>query len=394
MHSSAQLSIFFSFLFAWNYLFPTAGVLAEGLRVRRYQIEQREGEVPFGIGSGLQVLEEQEDGLKVLLVADGGADQPVYGVVQIANEKALLSHSQYIRNAKGTPLGGTRLADKESKTEKYSPKTITAIDPEGIALAQDGTLWLCDELGPYLIQLERASGRILKVYAPGHGLPKLLRYRVWNKGFEGITVSPSGKVFASLQSVLNVKGKTSTTASFIRLIELDPKSGDTRMFAYPYGDEFEEPLDAHIGALHALSDTDLLVLEQGHDREDQIVHRIYRIDISQATDISGLRHMDKHLEYEPDRKAIFFNSFAASSEKGAANSLPKLLFKRFVLDLADVGWPHEKAEGLALLSNRRTLVVSNDSDMRTATENLKTVRKNEIWLIDLDEALPASFSPD
>lgn len=46
-------------------------------------------------------------------------------------------------------------------------------------------------------------------------------------------MTPNGKVYAMLQSTLNIDGETKSTAQFIRLVELNPVSGATRTLAYP-----------------------------------------------------------------------------------------------------------------------------------------------------------------
>ncbi|MBQ2450961.1 MAG: esterase-like activity of phytase family protein, partial [Lachnospiraceae bacterium] len=50
----------------------------------------------------------------------------------------------------------------------------------------------------------------------------ILSNRIPNRGFEGLTITPSGKVIASVQSVLDVNGETSKKASFVRFVEFDP----------------------------------------------------------------------------------------------------------------------------------------------------------------------------
>ncbi|MGL6040539.1 MAG: esterase-like activity of phytase family protein, partial [Deefgea sp.] len=97
-------------------------------------------------------------------------------------------------------------------------KTINAstrgIDPEGIASDKNGKLWVVDEYGPFLMQVDAASGKVLKQLAPGKGLPEVLKHRQPNRGFEAVAVTPNGKVYAMLQSTLNVDGETKSTAQF------------------------------------------------------------------------------------------------------------------------------------------------------------------------------------
>ena len=103
------------------------------------------------------------------------------------------------------------------------------LDTESIAVDSEGNFWTSDEYGPFIIKFDK-NGKEFQRYEPGNGLPEILKYRQPNRGFEGLTISPSGKVFAAVQSGLNVNGETDSTAQFTRIVELDPKTGKTRIF--------------------------------------------------------------------------------------------------------------------------------------------------------------------
>jgi hypothetical protein len=104
-------------------------------------------------------------------------------------------------------LGGITLTDPD----KHVPFALTRpdrvltgadLDPESITRGADGTYWLGDEFGPYLLHFDRA-GRLLAppvplpgVFSPENpnGTPNI----GGSKGFEGTTISPDGKTLNAL----------------------------------------------------------------------------------------------------------------------------------------------------------------------------------------------------
>jgi hypothetical protein len=104
-------------------------------------------------------------------------------------------------------LGGITLTDPD----KHVPFPLTRpdrvltgadLDPESITRAADGTYWLGDEFGPYLLHFDRA-GRLLAppvplpgVFAPENpaGTPNI----GGSKGFEGLALSSDGRTLNAL----------------------------------------------------------------------------------------------------------------------------------------------------------------------------------------------------
>jgi hypothetical protein len=111
--------------------------------------------------------------------------------------------------AKGTidVLGGITLTDPDRHvpfplTRPDRVLTGADLDPESIVRGPDGTYWLGDEFGPYLLHFDRA-GRLLAppvalpgVFAPENpaGTPNI----GGSKGFEATIVSPDGKTLNAL----------------------------------------------------------------------------------------------------------------------------------------------------------------------------------------------------
>ena len=118
---------------------------------------------------------------------------------------------------------------------------------------------------------------------------------------------------------------------------------------------------AVVSEIAAISNTAYLVLERdqlfpGDPKSPSKLKRIYRIDISQATDLS-----------DPDdgRNGRLVNGKTleqlTDAELAAAGIVP--VTKELVVDLLAMpgGYPHDKSEGLAVIS-RPLIAVSNDDD--------------------------------
>lgn len=237
------------------------------------------------------------------------------------------------------------------------PYSSRGLDPEGVAVDKEGKLWIVDEYGPFLVQVDPRTGRILRKLAPGSGLPAEIVARQPNRGFEGVAVAPGGKVYAAVQSTLDIDGKTKGSALFTRIVEFDPTRGAVRQFAYPIDVEaYRKNGDAKLGDLVAVGDTQMLLIEQGKDKRGNMRNIVYAIDIAVADDIGTKRTRDgKPMEY-------------ASAEELRT---VRMIRKQKILDLRDIGWTAEKAEGLALFDGGIAVINDNDFGLATSVEGDK-----------------------
>lgn len=345
--------------------------------------------LPIGLGSGLSFVGKTSDGaLQFVALTDRGpnADAPQWTTagqtreskifirpdfvpqwmtVTVKDGKAKASHPVLLHDGRGSIHGlplqpGTVGATGEmALNDALQPIALTdsrGLDTEGLVPDGQGGFWLCDEYGPFLIHVD-GQGKILKQFGPdaqageqqvAGGLPSVLAWRQPNRGFEGVARLPSGKIIAAVQSTLDIDGKTAKSATFIRLLELDPQTGNTRMLAYPLEAGFyKKNKDAKIGDLVAVDEHTLLVIEQGKDKDKQMHNRIYRLDLAQGTDLSGQLIANKALEY------------ADADALQAAGVVP--VGKQLLVDLQSLGWSAEKAEGLTLV-DAKTLAVTSDND--------------------------------
>lgn len=339
--------------------FPQGFPLAPGSGITLKQVE-KDGSLTFwsltdrGPNGDSPSLKQGDDKVPTkVFAAPGYVPQLVQIRVQLAEAATVTGRLPLSRDGKpmsGLPLkpgntgstGEVALTDALQPTLGYSER---GVDPEGVAQDKDGNLWLADEYGPFLLHVDSKSGAILRQLAPGAGLPEVLKFRQPNRGFEGVAVAPSGKVYAAVQSTLDIDGKSKNKAGFTRIVEFDPQTGATRMLGYPIDTSYKKPGDAKIGDLVAIDDTHLLTIEQGKGADKVMRNIVYIIDLAAAGDLAGKKTADgKELE------------FASADELAKV----KLAGKTRVLDLRELGWPHEKAEGLALFDGG--IVVTNDND--------------------------------
>ncbi|ACZ76647.1 conserved hypothetical protein [Dickeya parazeae Ech586] len=337
---------------------------------------------PMGVGSGLSFIRREGDKLIFVTVTDRGpnADAPEYQgkeakifaapdftpaimtiTVDTKSAQATALHPLHDESGSvsGLPLPGTLIGTTNevalSDVLQTLPNDRQGLDTEGITPDGLGGFWISDEYGPFLIQTD-TQGKILKKVGPtplngeqgiASGLPNILKWRQPNRGFEGITRMPDGRILAAVQSTLNIDGKTQNKALFTRLVSFDPATGKTAMYGYPLdAEKWKKTGDAKIGDMVALNDHEVLVIEQGADK-DQVMHNlIYRVDLDGASDLTSLDST------QPPE----WNDAETLKTRGIV-----LAKKQKLVDLRQLGWKPEKAEGLALIDTS-TLAVTNDND--------------------------------
>lgn len=271
---------------------------------------------------------------------------------------------------------------------KTAPKDVWGIDAEGIVVDRDGFFWICEEGGPTVWKLN-ANGVVVKRYTPYANLvgaesidvqiDTVFKYRKNNRGFEGISITPSGKIYAIIQSpILNPTKSVGENTRVHRILEINPATDATRMFTYlndgiiGTGSNQIRLRDWKIGDMAAINDTTFLVMEAAL-RGTTDIKRIYKININGATPVTSGLYGGVSLEALVDSTGLATNGIVP---------VKKTLF----MDLLANGWNPllDKAEGLAIL-NDSTIFVGNDNDygqfspaengIATATTNVSHVVK-------------------
>ena len=258
---------------------------------------------------------------------------------------------------------------------KTTSKDVWGIDSEGIAVDANGNFWICEEGGPTIWKVGK-DGVVIARYTPyanneGSQVQDVLinpvfGFRKNNRGFEGITIAPNGKVYAIIQSPLLYPTVTVGEASRVhRILEINPADNSTRMLVYLNDNEIGSSSnkirlkDWKIGDLTAINNNEFLVLEAAA-RGTTDVKRMYKINISAATAVTG------GLDYASSTKSVEGLVGATTNDLTANGITP--VTKTLVMDLLANGWPAalDKAEGITII-NDSTIAISNDNDYASSS---------------------------
>lgn len=367
----------------------TAGAFAADVQVSHYIVHADKYQIPYagnepefnhkinpGYGSAIVLKDVKKDGtVEFYGITDRGpnADIPKYvdngktipgkffptpnfapsiGVITVnpkANRADITASTPLNVKGKditGKPIPAGSLGSTNEIALNFQMQNLgtdaNGLDTEGITRDKDGNFWISDEYGPFIVKVS-PKGEILEKYGPGAGLPSILASRVPNRGSEGLTMDEHGVIYALIQSPLNVDGKTGKTAKYTRIVSLNPQTKETKMYAYPVDTGYKNPGAAKIGDITSIGNGQFLMIEQGK-QHGVMQNLIYKVDLNGATPIAN----NGDLEY------------------GKLDGTIQAAKKTLVLDLRAHGWNIEKAEGLALLPDRKTIAVVNDNDFGIA----------------------------
>jgi len=251
------------------------------------------------------------------------------------------------------------------------------IDPEGICIGADNSFWICEEFGTSVWHLD-ATGKVIKRYSPygkaDHQLPidTTFKHRKANHGFEGIAITPSGKVYAFVQNTMPFGDKDKVESTRImRILELDPETGKTRMFAYV--NDGDTTIDGKkykasgwsIGDAAAINDSEFLVMD--HHKSQM---RMIRVNIAQATPITKDIVNGKTVEEYIDAAGL-----ASIGIKPVTRSL--------FLDLVANGWDpkQDKTEDMAIVNDSTVAVgIDNDYSLDSTKEGVASSSNNNCFI--------------
>ncbi len=270
--------------------------------------------------------------------------------VKISDKKELNVNGQKIS---GRPLPNDALGSSKetalSEDLASLPSDINGLDTEALALDADKKhIWTCDEYGPFVVKIELATGKIVEKFGPTTGLPAAIAKRQANRGCEGLAFGDGGKLYAAIQSTLDI---SKNTALFTRFVEFDPATKTSKTYAYPITPaDWEDGKSgkAKLGDLVSLGNGRFITIEQGTFADGKIHNKLYVFNIKGATDISNIKSGSDELEKVKDPAKLL--------ELGVTR-----ISKTYLGDLKNYGWLMEKAEGLALIDNH-TLALTNDND--------------------------------
>lgn len=250
-----------------------------------------------------------------------------------------------------------------------SSDNATRFDPEGIRVSNSGqNVFISDEYGPYIREFDRTTGELVRQIAiPAKfliatqeptGAAELVDNttgRQANRGMEGLAITPDGKTLVGImQSPLlqdnGLDADLKRVGKNVRILTVDLTTDTTREFVYQLDDK-----GYGISEIVAVNDHEFLVIERdGKGGSDAKFKKIIKIDISGATDVSGVASLPKStlpVGITPVIKSVFLDMLDPS------------------YGLAGVGFP-EKIEGISFGEDLidggllHTLVITNDNDFQ------------------------------
>lgn len=280
------------------------------------------------------------------------------------------------RKVLGLPNQNRKVAPENYDETPFNSKrkkinfSRSGIDPEGIVRDGRENFWIVEEYGPSILKISR-SGKVLKRFVPNvkkskrfgeKKLPSFLGQRKLNRGFEGVTLF-GDKLYAVLQSPLPFgKWKEEGVG---HIIEFDiEKEETTGHYIYLF-----EKKGRKIGALSSNKKGELLVLEQNGKLGSDSFKKVFKINISDATNLLGK-------EFDHQKATRFY------LKKMDYQSTPKSLFMD--LDTSPNLTQHEKVEGMVLLPTEE-LLLAIDNDF-----GLGEVLNEETGQFNKVEAQPSS----
>jgi len=267
----------------------------------------------------------------------------------------------------GTPISGRPLPVGAGNTGETAwadttpvvlPNDIWGMDSEGIVEDNFGNLWLCDEYGASVWKINKATKQVIKRYTPypteaqDAALPAAVGKRRPNRGFEGVAITPNGKVYSMIQSPAdNPTTAVGNSGRLLRLVEIDPETDAVRQFVYEIQPTTGQirTRDWKVGDLVAVNNDEFLLVEHA-ERNGWNVKNIYKINIANATPLTTEDFGGQTLEQ-------------VGTAAGIAAFGVNVVEKTLMLDLLEAGWDrtHDKPEGLTIIDDN-TIAVVNDND--------------------------------
>ncbi|WP_231982533.1 esterase-like activity of phytase family protein [Mycobacterium sp. E787] len=266
------------------------------------------------------------------------------------------------------------------------PQSDHGLDTEGLVAMPDGTFWVSDEYGPFVVHFD-ANGKELERLSPFDGsLPGELALRSPNQGMEGLTITPDGGTLVGImQSALNTLGLSGSSRSVpvTRIVTINlAHRGDVHEYLYPLANP--QQTKVAVSEITALSATTFLIDERDDEPQPNGNKKIYAADVSGATDV-GPHSTVPGAAYQagaggllvdgvPIETFVGVSTDAAAAAKLRAAGIT-LATKSLKLDLGDLVrslspngdfFGHDHIEGLISRDGGNTLIIANDSDFGLA----------------------------
>lgn len=252
-------------------------------------------------------------------------------------------------------------------------------DLEGIVVAPNGELWLCDEYRPAIYRFT-PQGDLIRRYIPigtsasvnqpngtfgTEVLPSVYASRRPNRGFEAIAID-GNKVYTFIQSPID-NPNTSTnsisrTSSILRILEFDVVTervtGEYLMPMFESTSAVENNKVDKIGDAVALGNGRFIIVERDSRVGVGAKKLVYELNLRGATNLTTTP-INLNVNETPENLGI-----AGLVQRGV-----RMVAKRKVTNLAGLGYALDKVEGLARVDST-TFVVINDNDFGMNDETI------------------------
>ncbi|WP_198118810.1 esterase-like activity of phytase family protein [Massilia rhizosphaerae] len=267
-------------------------------------------------------------------------------------------------------------SDNFDASQPSSNPNNARLDPEGVRVSIDGkSIFVSDEYGPYVYQIDRATGQRIRSYAlpanlaaaqlSAQGAAEIsgnTTGRRANKGMEGLAITPDGKTLVGImQAPLE-----QDAAKNLRIVTIDLASGVTHEYAYML------TTGSGVSEIVALNDHQFLVDERDGkglgDGSNAKVKQVFKVDLDGAQDVTAL---SGDLSAQAVPKSLVLDAVAVLGVNGIAPAqIPaKIEGMAFGADVVD--------DGVLM----HTLYVTNDNDFVRASAG-----DNQFYVFGISDA--------
>ncbi|TCM61912.1 hypothetical protein EC844_12666 [Acinetobacter calcoaceticus] len=284
-------------------------------------------------------------------------------------------HGQMITGLPNLNFGATKEAAYDVTGKLLAKQSDEyGLDPEGLVALKDGTFWVSDEYGPHIVHYDANGVEIDRINAfendqrrvGGYLLPAEFSNRRPNRGMEGLTITPDGKMLVGImQSTMDNPTAAVNKSDLTRIVTINIATKKIQQYLYKQ----EGGAKAYSNsAITALSNSSFLVIERDgdfyRDNPDNFKH-IYKIDLRSASNLEDVKEtaqikQDPKLGLSIDgltlEQYVLAKGWAGLK---AMNIVP--VTKTLTLDMnKQVKFPHDKMEGLWLIDQQRIGIINDD----------------------------------
>ena len=275
-----------------------------------------------------------------------------------------------------------------------------------MAALKDGSFWVSDEYGPHLVHYNANGVEIARINAFANDernnvmidgkpilLPTEFTKRRANRGMEALTITPDQSTLVGImESSMDNPDKSGRSSSLVRMVTINLVSGQIAQYLYRLDNA------QHVtSGIVALSDHEFYLIE--HDRkfplQDKSAQKlIYKIDISQATDIDAIissTSIEKNdtLGLTIDGQTLE-QLIVANEENWQVLEEMSItpVKKTLVVDvLASLDYPHDKLEGLWLRQDGSLGLLNDDDFAMTDSEIVNSKSSVEQKYLDAEKTI-------